>query len=53
MNAWDLISAMLFFKMSDTNVYVNAVFAIPLWAGIIAVSTLVVIEFIKAIKPFG
>lgn len=34
LNAWNMITSILFFQAPDVNVYVNAFLAIPLWAAI-------------------
>jgi len=49
-NAWNLISALLFFQMPDVHPAINALIAIPIW---VAIAYLIYILILKAIPFVG
>ena len=50
-NAMDLIIQLMFFQLPNTNFYVNALIAIPIWVSTSIIIAFVILEIVKAL-PF-
>ena len=49
LNAWDLISMVLFFKMPNVHPILNYIISVPIWVSIIWLATSIIIAFIKSL----